>query len=212
MVCRSKPPGITARCRVTAAGDLFAVVIAVALAFKRQPERADVQFATGGRIGRDYRHHRQELDGYVASSLRYVVDYPDLAGAGHPVLALPRSHQVRTTMQKRDETRLRATPRSPRHYAGPRMNRPPPHVHGKEGSTVRVRQRVLQKPCRSEAFSLLVLQSHQRAPGMEPIMELPGWRAPPFIACPHRLDGPRRTASEDRPVASKVSDKMRLVW
>ena len=184
MVCRSKPPGITARCRVTAAGDLFAVVIAVALAFKRQPERADVQFATGGRIGRDYRHHRQELDGYVASSLRYVVDYPDLAGAGHPVLALPRSHQVRTTMQKRDETRLRATPRSPRHYAGPRMNRPPPHVHGKEGSTVRVRQRVLQKPCRSGAFFSTRSAISPACTRYGADYGAPRWRAPPFIACP----------------------------
>jgi hypothetical protein len=46
----------------------------------------------------------------------------------------------------------------------------------RRGSTVRVRQRALQRPCKPSFSSPLILHSLQRAPGMEPIMELPGSR------------------------------------
>jgi hypothetical protein len=42
------------------------------------------------------------------------------------------------------------------------MSRPPPHVHGKKGSTVRVRQRALQKPRKSEASLYVFSQSEGR--------------------------------------------------
>jgi hypothetical protein len=56
--------------------------------------------------------------------------------------------------------------------------------NGKEGSTVRVRQRALQKPCRVRLFFRLYLHDSQRAVGMEPFMEPSGREA--------RLDTDRR--------------------
>jgi len=52
-----------------ATGDLLAVVIVAALALQRQPRGVDVQLATGGRIGRDHRDGREELDIHANSSL-----------------------------------------------------------------------------------------------------------------------------------------------
>jgi hypothetical protein len=46
------------------------VAIAVALAFERQPKRADAELATGGRIRSDHRHGRQELDVHVQAACR----------------------------------------------------------------------------------------------------------------------------------------------
>jgi hypothetical protein len=48
------------------------VVIPVALALERLPERADVELASGVRIGSDHRHRRQEVDLHAASSSVYL--------------------------------------------------------------------------------------------------------------------------------------------
>jgi hypothetical protein len=53
----------------------------------------------------------------------------------------------------------------------------------RRGSTVRVRQRALQRRCKPGLSSPLILHFLQRAPGMEPIMELPGSRRRP--SSPH---------------------------
>src|SRR5207245_1047403 len=66
-----------------ATGDLLAVVIVAALTFQRRPKRVDVELATGGRIGRDHRHGREELD----------------------VHATPRSRCARSTIQACSATR-----------------------------------------------------------------------------------------------------------
>src|SRR5262245_41231756 len=70
----------------------------------------------------------------------------DRGGEPHDQLVLrrvaPRSHGH----AKRDDVRLLPTGTKSHRRAQTRMSRPPPHVHGKEGSTVRVRQRALQKP------------------------------------------------------------------
>src|SRR5258708_3557038 len=49
--------------------DLLAVVIVVAVALERQPESVDVKLATGGRVGRDPRHGREERYVHPTSSL-----------------------------------------------------------------------------------------------------------------------------------------------
>jgi hypothetical protein len=51
------------------------------------------------------------------------------SAAGERAQVAPGSHGH----ANRDETRILATPANVRHYAQSRMNRPPPHVHGKEG-------------------------------------------------------------------------------
>ena len=50
----------------------------------------------------------------------------------------------------------------------------PESFHGKEGSTVRVRQRALQHPAKRDFFSRFHLHNPQRAVGMEPFMEPSG--------------------------------------
>src|SRR5918996_2026520 len=57
-----------------------------------------------------------------------------------------------------------------------RMNRPPPHVHGKEGSTVRVRQRASRSRCK-RAVSMLV-----------PLLDLATKVAPGRTRRPHCRD------------------------
>jgi hypothetical protein len=49
----------------------------------------------------------------------------------------------------------------------------------KRGSTVRVRQRALQKPAKRRFFSRVHLRDPQRAVGMEPVMEPAGREASP---------------------------------
>jgi hypothetical protein len=63
-------------------------------------------------------------------------------------------------------------------------------AHGKGGSTVRVRQRALQKSRKSGLSRFLCRTSLHRlqyAVGMEPFVELPGWRkgfrARPEVTC-----------------------------
>lgn len=48
--------------------------------------------------------------------------------AGERAQVAPGSHGH----ENRDETQILATPANPRHYVETRLNRPPPHVHGKE--------------------------------------------------------------------------------
>jgi hypothetical protein len=62
-----------------------------------------------------------------------------------------RSQEGRTAM-KSDDKRRPARRSNPHRYPESRMNRPPPHVHGKEGAAVRVRQRALQKRRKSALF------------------------------------------------------------
>jgi hypothetical protein len=54
----------------------------------------------------------------------------------------PRSHGH----ARRDDPRGANDDPNPLHHAGSRMNRPPPHVHGKEGVDGGVRQRALKSP------------------------------------------------------------------
>jgi hypothetical protein len=84
----------------------------------------------------------------------------------------------------------------------------------RRGSTVRVRQRALQRPCKSGFYSPLILHSLQRAPGMEPIMELPGSRHRP--SSPHASrPGPAadlRGLSDNADSAIGVRDDQRPRW
>jgi hypothetical protein len=47
--------------------DPFAVVLFAALALQRHPNGVDVLLLTGGRIGRDHRHGREEFDVHATS-------------------------------------------------------------------------------------------------------------------------------------------------
>jgi hypothetical protein len=83
---------------------------------------------------------------------------------------------------------------------------PLPNFHGKEGSTVRVRQRAWQKSCTGHSSSFLHLHSQQRAVGMEPFME------------PSRQEGRGKTsenasfaldpATRERPVAGSCRQEV----
>jgi hypothetical protein len=70
----------------------------------------------------------------------------------------------------------------PHRYAESRMDRPPPHVHGKEGSPVRVRQRALKSPANRGFFFRVYLHDPQPAVGIEPFMEPSGREVSPSRA------------------------------
>jgi hypothetical protein len=79
---------------------------------------------------------------------------------GHDRRHLPQVAPGSHGREKRDNTRRPATHQTPRGYAQTRMNRPPPHVHGKEGVSGSSPEEGFVKPLQiSGFFSVLVVGS-----------------------------------------------------
>ena len=111
------------------------------------------------------------------------------AGKTRPVTPLPTLHPSKTRMTprshdpaKRGDTRRLLRSENPRNRTESRMDRPPPHVHGKEGVDGSSPSEGLQNPRSRRFFVQDDLLFVARAVGMEPFMELSRSRLDLFAA------------------------------